>query len=238
MKRAFITPVDWGIDDYRVENWKVGKYLKDTVSKGVVVTLKLPILRKEDLQELVSDHGVDSWLIKIRRKNTYRNEVLGSVYIPLTTPDRKRASSGQIRLASFHIYYHAAAASTRFENLNCPAFNHTKSIKDIKTQENTAVSFTKLSLTASEEEILNSKVEAFSYGNIIFSGGMSLLGDYQFEIAFYNHFNKTKKSNFLAYSDSLNVLSESESNIPGCENATIPEMDNEEKNFKSFKFGQ
>ena len=106
---ANITIVNAEIDSAQVIRWKVGSLFKYTVSKGVLVKLELPQLRAEDIQTLMDNYEIDSWIVRVSKDFSGRRHVLGEIFMPLQSSALSRMSSNSA--AFFAVYYSAAAPS-------------------------------------------------------------------------------------------------------------------------------
>ncbi|HAZ11852.1 MAG: hypothetical protein A2X86_07625 [Bdellovibrionales bacterium GWA2_49_15] len=237
--RVIVKPVDWGIDSIRNVEWSVGTRFRDTISKGILIVVKLPKIDEEKLSALAQKKNVDGWIIKVIRRNPNAHETLGYLYVPFPKLDQRSGASGQIEQAFFQVNYQAAAVSERFSRLSCPAFGHRKYLKNMQIEDDYRNSSKLLSISVSEEEVIMGKVEPFSFSMRIFSGGLSLAGIYEVQLAFYNFQSRTRKSNFLSAPELVNVILEEERLVEGCGvgNSSDPPPLDETKPSKPFKFG-
>ena len=221
-ERVTIKPTQSGIVDINPIIWKAGILRNIKISKGVQVIFSFPQFESKDLRFFVDKFGVDSWIVKVKRKGMMRNETIGYLYVPIILPGQKNAMRiNQLKKGSFRILYSAASVSSRFANLPCPAFNHDYLIE--KTEVGDAKPFSsKLSLSPVEEERLLVRVEEFNYSNTSLNGGKELRGSYYVDIAFYNKERKTKLSNFIELDSVAKVVREKSVPLSGCENYKIP----------------
>ena len=65
-----------------------------------------------------------------------------------------------------------------------------------------------------------------------------MTGQYHFEIAFYNHKEKLRKSNWFELHEAVKVSNEKLVTIKGCKDFKIPKYDPKVDNIKDFKFGR
>jgi len=235
---ASITPLNVGAEDADVVPWTVGLLGKQKVAKGVKIKVKFPQLETDDIEDLVNNRGADSWLIRVRRRNMGRSEVLGFLYVPIVLPGTKE--SGQMRIKQtkggfFSVYYAAAALSSRFEKFDCPAFDHDKWIEEIKIEKENGPGSV-IATSPSEMETISARVEAFSYSPITLNGGRSLSGEYIIDLALYNQSEKRKMSNYLELEDRVIVSNEVSVPLEGCTGFKIPPK--EEEKSQPFKFGR
>ena len=221
-ERVTIKPNESGIVDISPIIWKAGILRNVTISRGVQVIFSFPQFDSKDLRFFVDKFGVDSWIVRVKRKGMMRNETIGYLYVPIILPGQKNAMRiNQLKKGSFRILYSASSVSSRFSNLPCPAFNHDYLIE--KTEVGEAKPFSsKISLSPVEEERLLVRVEEFNYSNTSLNGGKELRGDYYVDIAFYNKERKTKLSNFIELDGIAKVIREKSLSLSGCENYKIP----------------
>ena len=236
-QRVIIKPVSAGVEDIDVVRWKVGLMRNLTVSRGIQIVVNFPKIDKKHLHFLVDKYGVDSWVIKVKRRGMMRNETMGYLYIPLILPGQKNVMRiNQLSTGSFKVYYAASAVSSRFSNLPCPAFNHDLLIEKVELVTSNPL-VTNLVVSPVEEERILAKVEEFNYANTVINGGKELRGEYYLEIAFYNKKRKVKLSNFIELAGVGKVVRERSVPISGCENYTIPPRGEDENLYKKFNFG-
>ncbi|WP_372651149.1 hypothetical protein [Halobacteriovorax sp.] len=237
-ERVTIEPTEARIVDVDILPWKVGMLRNILISRGVQVTFTFPQIEKKDLRYLVDKFGIDSWIVKVKRKGMMRNETIGYLYVPIILPGQKNAMRiNQLKKGSFRILYSASSVSTRFSNLPCPAFKHDLLIE--KTGLGNEKPFSsKLSVSPVEEERLLVRVEEFNYSNTSLNGGKDLRGDYYVEIGFYNTERKVKLSNFIELEGSAKVVRERSVPISGCENFKIPPRGEETGGMEEFKWNK
>lgn len=234
----FFKPAGMAITNVKTERWMVGPKRKQTVSKGITVQVTFPQFDRADLEKIANEQGIDSWLVKVRKRAFAVNTVLGYVYIPLVVPGTQgdnKFRRHQIKKGGFSIYYSAAAISKRFERLACPAFSHDRYINDV-TIDDRGISLDQVFGGSLEEAYVPAKVLEFSYSGNIFNGGASLVGDYSVEIALYNHKDKRRKSNFVELSELVRVTDERRDNVDGCEGVGIPEKEEDVDKMRLFRW--
>lgn len=229
-----------GLSDLKNIEWKVGSGLKrQKVSKGFRVKVTLPQAPNSQIWKMHEEKQVDSWLLRVRkRKSGGVTKLLGYMYMPLikTNPRSKDKSPADADYLFLQIVYAAAGPSKRFENFKCPAFGHNKLIKklSIKKTSNRSEALV-VSRTGDRLQAIANKVELTP---VQFPTGMSLIGTYSIEIAFFNSKTKEILSNYIALSDAVEVEEEEDVYLKGCAGATIPEREGDEEKNKSFKFGR
>jgi len=234
----YINPKNTGLSDVRVNKWYVGPSRKQEVSKGVTAFISFPLLERKDLDRLIMDFGIDSWLVKVKKRSFNVNTTLGYLYIPLIIPGtqgRNKNRRHQIKKGTFSVYYSAAAISKRFELFECPAFSHDRYVDKVEIEKR-AITLDQLFAGPLEETYIGAKVTEFSYSGNILNGGSSVVGEYTIEIALYNHKEKKKKSNYIELVEALNVTSERQRAISGCEGFQIPTKEEDVDKRKLFRW--
>ncbi|ATH08933.1 hypothetical protein BIY24_13545 [Halobacteriovorax marinus] len=237
-ERVSIEPTSSEITDITPIIWKAGIMRNITISRGVQVTFTFPQFENKDLRYLVDKYGVDSWIVRVKRKGMMRNETIGYLYVPIILPGQKNAMRiNQLKKGSFRILYSASSVSARFSNSPCPAFKHDLLIE--KTEVGSEKPFSsKISVSPVEEERLLVAVEDFNYSNTSLNGGKELRGDYYVDIAFYNKERKTKISNFIELDGSAKVVRERSIPLSGCENYKIPPRMDDGSGINQFKWNK
>ena len=238
---AFVSPNNLEMKQYTIEKWRVGPLRKQLVSKGIRVDLGFPVLDRDDLDNLLVEYGVNAWLIKVRRRSYSVNSVLGYIYIPLVVPGIQKKSKyrrHQIKQGAFSIYYSAAAISKRFENFECPAFEHNRYLDEVEI-DSRDISVDRLFTGRQTDEYVAAKVQKFSYSGNILNGGASLVGEYSVQVAMYNSETKRRKSNFVELKEILRIVDEKTRSLSGCEGFEIPIKDLDEGNkIEQFKWNK
>jgi hypothetical protein len=235
-QRVIIKPAESGIGDIDIVKWNVGMMRNIEISRGIQMTVDFPRIEKKHLRFLVDKYGVDSWIIKVKRKGMMRNETMGYLYIPIILPGQKNVMRiNQLSTGSFKVYYAASAVSSRFSNLPCPAFKHDLIIEKVALESSSSL-VTDLVVSPVEEQRILAKVEEFSYAHSIINGGEELRGEYYLEIAFYNKERKVKLSNFIQLDGVGKVLRERSVPITGCENFKVPPRGRDENKYQKFQW--
>ena len=236
-QRVIIKPVNAGIEDISIVRWKVGMMRNITISRGVQITVNFPKIEKEHLRFLVDKYGVDSWVVKVKRRGMMRNETMGYLYVPLILPGQKKSMRiNQLSTGSFKVFYASSSISSRFSRLPCPAFKHDYLIEKVGMKKSSPL-MKKIVVSPIEEERILARVEEFNYANTVVNGGKELKGNYNLEIAFYNKKRKVKLSNWIELDGVAEVLREKSVPLSGCENFKIPPRGKEENLYKKFNFG-
>ncbi len=237
--KIYIKAHEAGVSSADVIYWKVGPYRKQNVSKGVQFVIDFPYLKDEDLLDLIKYKNIDSWLIRVHRSTQVGSRVIGLLYVPIVQPGIGNDSpirTTQMERGYISIYYAAAALSKRFENLECPAFDHGKIVTGVELDQRN-VSLQSIIVTPVEYAKVEGRVEEFVYGHTVVNGGMDLSGRYTVDIALYNSKEHMKYSSYLELPQAIDIKGERNSVISGCNNSKIPSAQDSEKAKPAFKFG-
>ncbi len=238
---VIIRPENTSIEDLKAIEWKVGKYAKQEISKGLSFRVYFPFLKTEDLLFLVKERKIDSWIFKITKVDRKGKEVIGRYYIPLVYPGRSKNAHRikQIPFGVLKIYYAAASISSRLERSLCPVNGHNKLLKGFSVQKNFSVySRPDLVLSKVGQKSIVGKVETYSYNPSSMNGGASLLGDYILEMALANSKEKKIYSNYFSLKEKIEIKLEAEEMIEGCENYEQPQKRESIDPIKKFRFGR
>lgn len=228
------------LTETKIDKWKVGPLRKQLVSKGVTNSIQFPQFDRESLDRLITDFGVNSWLVRVRRRAYSVNTTVGYMYIPLVVPGTQAENKfrrHQIKGGVFSLFYSAAAVSKRFENFECPAFNHDRLI----TEANISKSSDKNEVLyngVTDNVIVQAPVTEFNYAGNILNAGETLVGDYDVDLALYNHKFKERKSNFVTLNSYVSVKRESRITINGCEGFKIPPKEEDVDRAKLFRWSR
>ncbi len=226
------------VSELRKIDWKVGKYGKDIVSRGFRLSFELPIVEEEGLKILYEKKNVDAWLIRLRRRQGIRNETMS--YFSLNLVSQKPGST-KLRFqspnkGSVGVYYAASSLSTRLDTLPCPALEHRLFLKE-SSIESVNKGEQMWMISSAEESHISAKVNLISYSPLTVNGGMSLMGEYFVDLAFYNSKEKMRVSAFLPLADKVQVNEEAFVKVKGCENFVVPEKGSGDP-VKKFNFGR
>lgn len=221
-----VRPAPQGVERVQVQEWKVNPDRSQMVSRGFTVTLEVPQLTSGDLKTLIEKHRIDSWYFQIRRGS----EVLQRVSVPLSISGR------QHRSLQFIVQYAASAISMRFANSLCPGFNHRK-IMTTPTIVQAPQGSPVLTLSPLNESRLTAPIQAFEIRPTSINGGHSLMGTYSFDMAYFDTREKSMRSNLVTLTEAVQVTSERDVEIRGCENYKIPDAPTNQ-GLDEFKFGR
>lgn len=234
-----IIPNRVSISSSEVADWRVGPLRRQEVSKGLKIKLDFPQLEKDHLQKLVETIGIDSWIIRVKRKTLITSETLDTFYVPVLVPGRGKSDFRikQVQAGFLNLYYAAAAISSRFERFQCPAFDHDKVITDFEIID---VYGREKAIRASKRNasLVTGKIERYSYRPFPVNVGKDMTGEYHFEIALYNVKEKLRKSNWFELHEAIKVTKEKSVNIKGCKDFKIPKNDSKLDDIRNFKFGR
>ncbi len=228
------------VSDVAIEKWRVGPLRRQKLSKGIRIGVTFPQLDMGDLETLVRETNVDSYILRLKRRGVVGGRVIGHLYVPFLIRKGKTSSSlrsKQMTKGFFFVYYSAAALSARFENMSCPAFNHRYLIKEVELDKhrNQMITF---NVSKSSVEKVIARVNPFDY-KTVFNGGPSLVGDYVIEMAFFNYEKKERKSSWIELPERVTVQNEFEQVVKGCASDNLPPpVEDTGDPVKRFKFGQ
>lgn len=222
------------IFDGQVMDWKVGDFHSKTLSKGFLLKIGLPHLGVDNITKMLELSKIDSWLVKIIRRNNNGEEIImGYLYLPFYHTNQQTGHRRVEAVDSIFvkIYYAASAISARLEALKCPAMDHRKVIDEIevkkgKLERDFYVSYS----NQFEEKPLPTEILPN-----IFNGGSSLIGEYTVQIALFSFATNVRYSEFIDLPGSVKVVKEIEKEVPECTGVPVPPMEQNEK-LKEFKF--
>lgn len=237
---AYISTSGVAIDEVREIPWKVGKGARDLVSRGMRFSFELPNIEDQALEVLYSKKGIDSWLIKLSRKQGLRTETLGFYSMMLVSPDPRDSQNLRFsspKKGSIGINYAASSISMRLNELPCPALNHRYIISSLSLKAQSIKPKQNWVVSGADDIKVNRKVELISYSPVTVNGGMELKGDYSIELAFYNQKSKRRLSSFVELEKVVSLDKEEVVAVEGCENYIVPERGKGDS-IKKFKFGR
>lgn len=209
--RVTITPIETRVSDAKIISWK---NKSDLISKGIELSLQIPLLRKNDLKDLSSSKKIDAWLLRIFKEQDKR-ELLAQLAIPL------HETIKQLKNLTIKILYSAAITQSP-SIIPCPPMNHRQQIGDIqiKTEINKQLIITVNRFERGEttEIVLPLKEDI-----ITVDGGEKLAGTYSLDLALYNMRTKIRYSNIMTYAETVKVKKEQAVFVKGCTNYEIPQ---------------
>lgn len=201
--------------------WPAGFRQEATVSQSITFMIDTPKVDQDDLDYLIHDRDVDSWIIRVIAYKSGEKQDLGSLYSLFRPRKVSRTSTGSASSVSVKIYYAAAYASEKWRNSKCPPLGHNKKIKELRI-EDTGEPF---SLSVGGGQPYNEKSQLIELTPSSFNGGMSLAGEYYFEIAPYNSKKKVIHAQFRRIPGKVIVASEEGVAVPSC-NGVRSEFEN------------
>jgi hypothetical protein len=192
--------------------WPAGFREEAIVSQSITFMIDMPKVDQDDLDYLMNERDVDSWIIRVIAYKNSEKQDLGSLYSLFRPKKLSRTSTGAASSVALKIYYAAAYASERWRNSKCPPLGHNRKIKEMKL-EDTGEPFT-LSIAGAQSYPEKSQLIELTPSS--FNGGMSLLGEYTFEIAPYNSQKKMIHSPFTKIPGRIIVSREESVSVPSC----------------------
>lgn len=208
-----LSAVTWKVSKLLEGTWKVGKTLRDIVSRSLTVIIDLPSIDSDDEAYLAKTHGVDSWLIKVTQVNRSSSRIeLGTLHVPFRSSNKGRSGGLAVKSASFALTYAASAMSERFRRFHCPAFSHNKRLDDYKVEGNEEP----LEIVVMPGSSYDQKLKVNELVPTMFNIGHTMIGEYRIEIALLNTASKKLYSSFKELPFYIKVLSEESVNLDGC----------------------
>lgn len=205
-------PVHMEISHLDEIEWKIGKNKEAEVTQSLTFITELPKVKKDDLDFLLSEKGIDSWILRLIVGRSSGNQDLGSLYAPFRPKKHSRSIQNSIKSVTMKVFYASAYASQRFRNFNCPAFGHSKKITSMDIEGENE----EFTLKVSSTSPYNEKSQLVELTPSSFNGGNSLEGNYYIEIAFYNSKDKTIHSAFKRIPMYVAVKGEENVTVKSC----------------------
>lgn len=192
--------------------WPAGFRQEAIVSQSITFMIDMPKVDQDDLDYLISERDVDSWIIRVIAYKNSEKQDLGSLYSPFRPKKLSRTSTGSASSVALKIYYAAAYASERWRNAKCPPLGHNRKIKELRIEDSGG----EFSLSIGGAQSYAEKSQLIELTPSSFNGGMSLLGEYTFEIAPYNSVKKMIHSPFTRIPGKVIVSQEETVAVPSC----------------------
>ena len=229
---------DLHLKEFKIMPWKVGIKNKETISKGISLTITYPKLKKDDLILLKDKYGMDSWIVRVRKSSTLGSKYLGYFYSPIFQPGRfgvKNLRARQISSAEVLVFYSAAAISDRIQSFPCPLLNHRKKIEDwvLAPQDKDNIT---IGLSPGIGVPLEVLMDPFSYVPQMINGGTNLVGRYSLELGAYDFNNKRLLSDWIGVPEQFTIERESETVLPDCTNWEPPTQSPDLHDWQRFKW--
>ena len=188
--------------------WKIGRKREEVISKGMRMTFTLPKIDDHGQTLLRKKYGVDSWVFRISREHKGQTRSLGYFYYPLSS------MTGSTKSYTVNLYYHAAAVSKRFRLFHCPAFNHRATIGEIRIADRPLAGAKDMFIR--ENNRIPAKVSRIHINPMIFSAGVSMVGNYFVDYAFYASETKKRYSEWNKVDKTIVVSQETSKNVASC----------------------
>ncbi len=225
------------ISNIKIVSWPRGPAEKAGISLAAIISVDLPLIKKDDAEILQKELFVDSWLVQYQRTSDTGTETLGYLSIPLFQEKSKRTRLYlRPETVYFQMTYAAGYNSPRFQNFTCPAFNHRKSISRYGVESESR-----------DPEILGIAFDRPLKANpfppelkpTMFNGGVSLIGEYRASFALYNSQTKTINSSFVVAENVAKITEEEIHPLKECEGKRAEELSTpaEGGSYKDFRFG-
>lgn len=196
------------IDSAKDVDWKIGRKREETISKGMRFSFTLPKIDDHGKTLLKKKYGIDSWVYRISREHRGQTRILGFFYYPLSS------MTGSTKNYTLNLYYHAAAVSKRFRLFHCPAFNHRAVIGKIKIADRPLASAKDMFVR--EYSRIPAKVSRIHINPMIFSAGVSMVGTYYVDFAFYDSETKKRYSEWNKVDNTIVITQETSKNVSSC----------------------
>jgi hypothetical protein len=204
-------PVD--ITHAQNSEWHVGKKKEVELSQSFTFIVDLPKMRDDDLDTLIKEKEVDSWIVRLIQSKGPTTQDLGSMYTLFRPKKVTRVSAaGPAGSVTVKVYYAAAFASERFRRQECPMFEHDKKIVDLSVQGSSE----EITVPIGQSNSYNERAQLIELVPSSFNGGNSLHGTYYIELAAYNFHKKTVMSPWIRYSKHVVVAEEAAVDMKSC----------------------
>lgn len=212
----YLSEIESEITQLKHITWEVGLEREVEISKGIRVSVSVPVISDRTKNILYNKHGIDSWIYRFSRKRKGRSDALGYVFYHFNNITRST------KAFTLNIYYHAATVSERFRRFHCPAFEHRAYLPEISLEKKDTIF--KDNIFVKTMPKIKSRVDRLGFTPLIFSAGRSMLGDYQVDMALYNTKTKQRFSGWLPVGKEIRVNAERKKEVASC--AGIKEEDN------------
>jgi len=214
--------------------WKVGRTLRDVVSRNVTAVIEMPNIDESDEEFLLKTYGVDAWLVRVTQITPASAKIeLGTLHVPFRGATKGRGGGMRVKSVSFSLTYAAAAMSERFRRFNCPAFSHDRRLDDyhIEGEEKP------IELVVVAGSPYNEKFKANELVPTTFNIGHTMVGEYVVEVALMNTHTKTFYSSFKELPFHIKVASEKSVSVEGCAGVHEEYEPAQDKSVRGFMNG-
>ena len=209
---AHLDGVTMKISNLSEIKWPAGFREEAIVSQSITFLIEMPKVDQDDLDYLISERDVDSWIIRVIAYKHGEKQDLGSLYSLFRPRKLSRTSTGAATSVAVKIWYAAAYASEKWRNSRCPPLGHNKKITEMRI-EDTGEEF---DLSIGGGQPYNEKSQLIELTPSSFNAGMSMAGEYSFEIAPYNSKKKVIHAPFRRIPGKIVVAKEESVPVPSC----------------------
>lgn len=194
--------------------WWIGAKKKETeVTQSITLLLDMPKVKEDDLNHLIKEREVDSWLVRVIQVKGSKSQDLGSLITPFFPRSHGRATHRSTAgLAAIKIYYAAAYASERLRNFKCPAFAHDKRIAAMSVEGDNS----NFDIVVGTFKSYMEKAQEVQLTPSSFNGGNSLQGEFHFEIAPYNSKKQGLMGDFKRIPRYVEIKTEESVDVKSC----------------------
>lgn len=216
---AHLNGVTMPIKNLSEIKWPAGFREEAMVSQSITFMIDMPKVDQDDLDYLISERDVDSWIIRVIAYRNGAKEDLGSLYSQFRPRKLSRTSTGAASSVALKIWYAAAYASEKWRHSKCPPLGHNKKITEMRIED----SGEPFDLAIGGGQPYNEKSQLIELTPSSFNAGMSMAGEYSFEIAPYNAKKKIIHAPFRAIPGKVIVSKEESVSVKSC-NGVHPEF--------------
>lgn len=209
---ALLEGVRMDIGNLKEIRWPAGFREEALVSQSITFTITMPKVDQDDLDYLISQRGIDSWILRVLVYRNGERQDLGSLYSPFRPRKLSRTSTDSAKAVSLKIYYAAAYASEKWRSSKCPPLGHNRQITEMEIDDPKE----EFSLTIGGGNLYPEKSQLIELTPSSFNGGMSLTGEYSFEIAPYDSQKKVIHAPFKKIPGKVIVSKEESVSLPSC----------------------
>lgn len=216
----YLDEIEAEITQAKQISWNVGLKKEVEVSKGLRLSVSVPVVTDKSKTVLYNKYGIDSWIYRISRRRKGRSDALGYVFYHFNNITRST------KAFTLNIYYHAAAVSERFRHFHCPAFEHRFYLPDVSLSSRNVT--LENSVYAKTMPRIQPKVYRLGFTPLIFSAGRSMLGEYHVDLALYNSKTKQRYSGWFPVGKEIKITEEIKRTVASCigikeENNPLPQ---------------
>lgn len=210
---ARLSEVQWKVAKVDESVWKVGRTLRDVVSKKLTLIIDLPKIDEDDEEFLRKTYTVDSWLVRVIQITPSSARIeLGTLHVPFRGTTHGRAGGLPVKSVAFALTYAAASMSERFRRFHCPAFSHDRRLNDYQIEGEQKPIEIVVMPGGSHSEKLHQNELVPTQLNI----GHTMVGEYRIEVALLSTTEKKFYSAFRELPFYLKVVSEKTVSVEGC----------------------